>query len=113
LFINKKEFINAYSEQNDADVQRKCFQDQTNLNKEASGKDEELHRSDEDFLEALGYGMPPTAGWGCGIDRLVMLMCGVQNIREIIFFPMFRTSVLNKDLGKKPTLNKPTTVDNE
>ena len=58
--------------------------------------DEELHRNDEDFLEALSYGMPPTAGWGCGIDRLAMLFCGVHNIREIIMFPMFRNSVLNK-----------------
>ena len=41
--------------------------------------------------------MPPTAGWGCGIDRLTMLMCGVTNIREIILFPMFRSSVLKKD----------------
>ncbi len=75
-------------------MQRKAFEMQGNLN---SGKiDEELHRSDEDFLEALSYGMPPTAGWGCGIDRLVMLFCGVTNIREIILFPMFRSSVLGK-----------------
>jgi lysyl-tRNA synthetase class 2 len=56
--------------------------------------DEELHRDDEDFIEALSYGMPPTAGFGCGIDRLCMLMCGVQHIREIIMFPMFRSSIL-------------------
>jgi len=57
------------------------------------GHDEELHRADEDFLEALSYGMPPTAGFGCGIDRLCMLMSGVSHIREIILFPMFRSSV--------------------
>ena len=59
-------------------------------------KDEELHRSDEDFIEALSVGMPPVAGWGCGIDRLVMMMCGVANIREVIMFPMFRSSILQK-----------------
>jgi lysyl-tRNA synthetase class 2 len=56
--------------------------------------DEELHRADEDFLDALSYGMPPTAGFGLGIDRLCMLMSGVSHIREIILFPMFRSSLL-------------------
>lgn len=63
-------------------------------------KDEELHRADDDFIEALSFGMPPTAGWGCGIDRLAMLFCGVSNIREVITFPMFRTSVLKKETKK-------------
>ena len=55
-----------------------------------------MHRNDEAFLEALAYGMPPTAGWGMGVDRLCMLMCGVTNIREAILFPMFRSSLLTK-----------------
>jgi lysyl-tRNA synthetase class 2 len=63
--------------------------------------DEELHRADEDFIEALSYGMPPTAGFGLGIDRLCMLMCGVSHIREVIMFPMFRTSVIQSADGKK------------
>ena len=85
------EVINCYSEQNDSEKQREGFNMQTSMK-----NDQELHRNDEDFLEALSYGMPPTAGWGCGIDRLAMLFCGVHNIREIIMFPMFRNSVLNK-----------------
>ena len=62
--------------------------------------DEELHRADDDFLEALSYGMPPTAGFGCGIDRLCMLMSGVSHIREIILFPMFRSSLHHKASSK-------------
>jgi len=50
--------------------------------------------------------MPPTAGWGCGIDRLCMLMCGINHIREIILFPMFRTSVLQSGKDKKKEKNK-------
>jgi len=67
-----------------------------------------LHRADEDFIEALSYGMPPTAGFGCGIDRLCMLMCGVSHIREIILFPMFRSSILEQasDTKKKKSDQK-------
>lgn len=66
------------------------------MSQKEQNADLELHRNDEDFLECLSYGMPPTAGWGCGIDRLCMLLCGLQNIREIILFPMFRSSILQK-----------------
>jgi len=93
LFINNMEVINSYSEQNDSEAQRKSFSYQTNM---STGGDVELHRNDEEFLECLSYGMPPTAGWGCGIDRIAMLFCGVSNIREIILFPMLRRSLLNK-----------------
>lgn len=62
------------------------------------GNDLELHRNDEAFLDALSIGMAPTAGWGMGIDRLVMLFCGLNNIREAILFPMFRTSVVNAQI---------------
>lgn len=94
LFLGHRELINAYSEQTDHVAQRKGFSYQTQLSQEENTADEELHRSDEDFLEALSYGMPPTAGFGLGIDRLCMAMCGVSHIREIIAFPMFRTSVI-------------------
>jgi len=59
-------------------------------------QDKELMRSDQTFVDALEVGMPPTAGWGCGVDRLCMLFSGVSQIREVIAFPMFRTSVLKK-----------------
>lgn len=95
LFANGMELANAYSEQNDAKQQRTAFEQQTQeIGK--SPKDEELHRNDETYLQALSFGMPPTAGWGMGIDRLVMLMCGVTNIREAILFPMFRSSIHTK-----------------
>eukprot|EP00347_Sterkiella_histriomuscorum_P009501 403340971 len=115
LFVNKKEVINSYSEQNDTDMQRKGFSFQTTMGQEGNHQDEELHRSDEDFLEALSYGMPPTAGWGCGIDRLCMLMLGLNQIREVILFPMFRTSVLqgSKDKKQKQQKNQQNTQNSQ
>ena len=95
LFANGMELCNAYSEQNDPERQRQAFEQQTHDIAQFQ-KDEELHRNDEAFLEALSFGMPPTAGWGMGIDRLVMLLCGVTNIREAILFPMFRSSLIKK-----------------
>ena len=86
------EVINAYSEQNDPLLQKQAFMLQNQMaasqeGSESAHKDDELHRNDQDFLESLTYGMPPTAGWGCGIDRLAMLFCGTRNIKEVILFP--------------------------
>ena len=99
LFVHGMEVVNAYSEQNCPLMQAKAFAEQAQYSS-ANGTatvcnaDEELHRNDMDFVEALEYGMAPTAGWGCGIDRLSMLLCGAKNIREVILFPMHRTSCL-------------------
>lgn len=87
LFVNGKEVGNAYSELNDPIDQRERFRDQLEL---AARGDEEAMVMDEDFLRALEYGMPPTAGIGFGIDRLAMLFTGQRSIQEVLFFPQMK-----------------------
>ncbi|KAI8911751.1 hypothetical protein EDD86DRAFT_188831 [Gorgonomyces haynaldii] len=87
LFICGKEYINAYEELNDPQEQRRRFQMQQS-DKQAG--DEEAQPLDEHFCQALELGMPPTVGWGLGIDRLVMLLTNQQRIREVIPFPVLK-----------------------
>ncbi len=87
LMVNGKEIANCYSELNDPIEQRARFEDQLALSEKG---DDEAMFIDQDFLRSLEYGMPPTAGIGIGIDRLVMLMTNNASIQEVLFFPQMK-----------------------
>jgi lysyl-tRNA synthetase class 2 len=97
LIINGKEIANAYSELNDPIDQRDRFEEQLKLSEKG---DDEAMFIDQDFIRALEYGMPPTAGIGIGIDRLVMLLTNNASIQEVLFFPQMRPEKKPLELGE-------------
>lgn len=103
LLINGMEMINAYNELNDPTDQKARWEEEMKL-AERGGEDYQV--LDEDYIEALSYGMPPTAGWGMGIDRLVAFLAGQHSIKETILFPTVRPEVATATAHGTPQVKK-------
>lgn len=87
LFCNYHELINAYTELNDPKIQLELFQDQS---KAGDAGDVEAQKIDMNFVTSLEYGLPPTGGWGIGVDRLTMLLSDSNSIKEVLLFPAMK-----------------------
>jgi len=99
LFLMGKEICNAYTELNNPVVQRERFASQA---KQKAAGDDEAQAIDEDFCTALDFGLPPTAGWGMGIDRLTMFLTQSVNIKEVLLFPAMKPREDLKEEKDKP-----------
>jgi len=102
LFVHGRELVNAYTELNDPAAQRACFTEQS---KARDAGDSEVPPSDEGFCTALEYGLPPTAGWGCGIDRMTMFLGDQNNIKEVLLFPAMKPEDNTEEGQEKPPTN--------
>lgn len=96
LFVNGTELANAYTELNDPKVQFDRFADQA---KDKKMGDDEAMQIDQNFVTALEYGLPPTGGFGMGIDRLVMFLTNNQSIREVILFPIMKPAASTRSVA--------------
>jgi lysyl-tRNA synthetase class 2 len=99
FYIGGFEVGNAFSELNDPEEQRKRFEQQLG---ERERGDDEAHQMDEDYVRALAYGLPPTAGEGIGVDRLTMVLTGAKSIRDVILFPLLRQRVAQEESAGSP-----------
>lgn len=106
LFVAGREVCNAYTELNNPVVQRQRFADQA---KQSVDGDDEAQVHDEAFCEAMEYGLPPTAGWGLGVDRLTMFLTNKWNIKEVLLFPAMKPS--DEQMKQINTMNKFKTQD--
>ena len=96
LFVEGREVANAFSELNDPDDQASRFEAQ--LTNREKGDDEAMD-FDADYIRALSHGMPPAAGFGLGVDRFVMMLCGQPSIRDVLLFPLMRPETTSEDAG--------------
>ncbi|CCO27062.1 lysyl-tRNA synthetase, class II [Rhizoctonia solani AG-1 IB] len=98
-FMCTKEFCNAYTELNDPFDQRERFEEQARQKEQG---DDEAQGVDETFLNALEHGLPPTGGWGLGIDRLVMFLTDSATIKEVLLFPAMKPDLTSSAPGAAP-----------
>jgi lysyl-tRNA synthetase class 2 len=103
FFAGGFELGNAFSELNDPVEQKKRFEEQL---AQRAGGDDEAHQMDEDYVRALAYGLPPTAGEGLGVDRLTMLLTGSKSIRDVILFPLMRNREPRTETGDQESATK-------
>lgn len=100
LFVNGKEICNAYTELNNPIIQKQMFD---RISKQKEGGDAEIPPADDAFVRALEYGLPPTGGWGIGIDRLTMILTNKDSIREVILFPTRNYNTVESKLDELVT----------